>query len=250
MNAKADNQTVMKVIPAIDIRGGKVVRLAQGKAECETVYFDSPGEVAGMWAAQGADLIHVVDLDGAILGEPKNLIPVKKIIDGVNVKIELGGGIRDLETVQRMIDAGIEKVVIGTGALEEDFISKASKRFGDRIVVGIDARGGMVLIKGWLFKTRMKAVDLAGKMAGLGIKTINYTDISRDGMLKGPNVDSLKKILKVKGIDVIASGGVSTIEDVRQLKALEDRGLKGMIIGKALYEKTIDIKEAIEICAK
>ena len=240
----------MKVIPAIDIKGGKVVRLAQGKAEYETVYFESPLEVAGMWAAQGADLIHVVDLDSAILGRPKNLKLIKEIVDSVNVKIEFGGGIRDEEMVQGLIDAGIEKVVIGTRALEEDFISKASKRFGDRIVVGIDAKDGMVLTKGWLFKTEMKAVDLAEKMAGLGVKTINYTDISRDGMLKGPNVDSLKKILKVKGIDIIASGGVSTIEDVRQLKALEGVGLKGMIIGKALYEKTIDLKEAIRVCSQ
>jgi phosphoribosylformimino-5-aminoimidazole carboxamide ribotide isomerase len=240
----------MLVIPAIDIRGGKVVRLSQGKAECETIYFDSPLEVAGMWAAQGAELIHVVDLDGAILGSSKNLKSIKEIVNGVNVKIEFGGGVRDLETVQSLIDAGIEKVVISTRALEEDFISKASKRFGSRIVVGIDAKGGMVLAKGWLFKTEMKAVDLAGKMAALGIKTINYTDISRDGMLKGPNVDSLKEMLKVKGIDIIASGGVSTIEDVKQLKALSVSGLKGMIIGKALYEKTIDLKEAIQVCSQ
>jgi len=240
----------MKVIPAIDIRGGKVVRLSQGKAECETVYFDSPLEVARIWAAQGADLIHVVDLDGAIEGEPKNLAPVREIIDNVNVKIEFGGGIRDLETVQSLIDSGIEKVVIGTRALEEDFISKASKRFGGRIVVGIDAQCGMVLTKGWLFKTQVKAVDLAIKMASLGLKTINYTDISRDGMLKGPNVESLKKMLEVKGIDIIASGGVSTMEDVKQLKSLEGDGLKGMIIGKALYEKTIDLKEAIRVCSQ
>lgn len=240
----------MIVIPAIDIKGGKVVRLAQGKAEDEIVYFDSPLEAARMWAAQGADLIHVVDLDGAILGEPRNLKLVREIIDGVNVKIELGGGIRDEDTVQSLIDAGIEKVVIGTGALKEDFISKASKRFGDRIVVGIDAWCGMVLTKGWLFKTGTKAVDLAGKMAGLGIKTINYTDISRDGMLKGPNIDSLKKILEVEDIDIIASGGVSTIADVRQLKALEGRGLKGMIIGKALYENRIDLREAMRICSE
>jgi len=238
------------VIPAIDIRGSKVVRLAQGKAEYETVYFDSPLEVAGMWAAQGADLIHVVDLDGAIFGEPKNLESVREIIDNINVKIELGGGIRDEETVRGLINAGIEKVVIGTGALEEDFISKVSKRFGNRIVVGIDARDGMVLTRGWLFKTEMKAVDLAGKMADLGIKTINYTDISRDGMLKGPNINGLKKILKVKGMDIIASGGVSTIEDVERLKALEGEGLKGMIIGKALYEKTVDLREAIEVCRR
>ncbi|MDP3730317.1 MAG: 1-(5-phosphoribosyl)-5-[(5-phosphoribosylamino)methylideneamino]imidazole-4-carboxamide isomerase [Candidatus Omnitrophota bacterium] len=240
----------MKVMPAIDIKGGKVVRLTQGKAECETVYFDSPLEVARMWADQGADLIHVVDLDGAIGGEPKNLKLVREIIGGVNVKVEFGGGIRDEETIQSLIDAGIEKVVIGTRALEEDFISKASKRFGNRIVVGIDAKDGMVLTKGWLFKTEMGAVDLAGKMAALGIRTINYTDISRDGMLKGPNVDSLKRILKVKGIDVIASGGISTMEDVKRLKELEGAGLKGMIIGKALYENTIDLKEAIRVCSR
>ncbi|MDD5173920.1 MAG: 1-(5-phosphoribosyl)-5-[(5-phosphoribosylamino)methylideneamino]imidazole-4-carboxamide isomerase [Candidatus Omnitrophota bacterium] len=241
---------MIKVIPAIDIRDGKVVRLTQGKAECETVYFDSPLEVARIWATQGAELIHVVDLDGAIEGKPKNLKFVKEMIDSVNVKIELGGGIRDLETMQGLIDAGIEKVVIGTRALEGDFISKASKMFGGKIVVGIDAKDGIVLTKGWLFKTEIKAVDLAGKMAGLGIKTINYTDISRDGMMSGPNIGSLKEILKIKGIDIIASGGVSTIEDVRRLKALESRGLKGMIIGKALYEKTVDLKEAIRICSQ
>ncbi len=240
----------MKVIPAIDIRGGKVVRLTQGKAERETIYFDSPLEVARMWAAQGAELIHVVDLDGAIEGNPMSLEQIKEIANSVDVKIELGGGIRSLETIQSLIDAGVEKVVIGTKALEEDFISKASKRFGNRIVVGIDARDGMVLTKGWLFKTKMKAVDLTEKIASLGVKTINYTDVSRDGMLKGPNLDSLKDILKVKDIDIIASGGVSTIDDVKRLKALEGAGLQGMIIGKALYEKTIDLKEAIRVCSQ
>jgi len=240
----------MKIIPAIDIKGGKVVRLRQGKAEDEAIYFDSPLKAAKMWAAQGADFIHVVDLDGAIEGRLKNLKLVKEIVDNTNVKIELGGGIRDERTIQEVIDAGIEKVVIGTKALEEDFISKISKRFGDKIVVGIDAKDGVVLTKGWLFKTKISAVELAKKMARLDIKTINYTDISRDGMLVGPNIDGLKEILKVSGVDIITSGGVSTIDDVRRLKCLEPDGLKGMIIGKALYEKTIDLREAIEICAK
>ena len=241
---------MMKVIPAIDIRGGKVVRLMQGKLECEKVYFDSPLEVARMWAQQGADLIHVVDLDGAISGEPKNLKAVKEIIDNVDVKIELGGGIRNEETVQSMIDAGVEKVVIGTGALEEDFILKASKKFGNKIVIGIDARNGMVLTKGWLFKTKMKAAELARRMASLGVKTINYTDILRDGMMSGPNIDGLRQMLEVEGVNIIASGGVSTIEDVKKLKALGARTLRGMIIGKALYEKTIDLKEAIQVCSQ
>lgn len=239
---------MMKVIPAIDIRGGKVVRLAQGRAECETVYFDSPLEVARMWADQGAGLIHVVDLDGAIEGTPKNLKAVKEIVDNVSVKIEFGGGVRDEAAVRSLIDSGVDKVVIGTRALEGDFVSKILKTFGGSIVVGIDARDGEVLTKGWLLKTGAKAVDLAKDMAGLGVKTINYTDISRDGMLKGPNMESLGEMLKVDGVDIIASGGVSTIEDVKRLKALEGKGLKGMIIGKALYEKSIDLKEAIRIC--
>ena len=238
----------MKVIPAIDIKDGKVVRLRQGKAEDETIYFDSPSEAARMWVAEGADFIHVVDLDGAIEGRLKNLKLVKEIVDNLNVKIELGGGIRDERTVQEVIDAGIDKVVIGTKALEEDFISKISNKFGDRIVVGIDAKDGIVLTKGWLFKTKTQAVELAEKMAHFGVKTINYTDISRDGMLAGPNIEGLKKMLKVPGIDIIASGGVSTIGDVERLKRLEPAGLKGMIIGKALYEKTIDLREALEIC--
>lgn len=240
----------MLVIPAIDIKGGKVVRLRQGKAENETVYFDSPLDVARMWVAQGADFIHIVDLDGAIEGRLKNLKLVKEIVDSTNVKVELGGGIRDEKTIQEVIDAGIEKVVIGTKALEEDFISKISKRFGDRIVVGIDARDGIVLTKGWLFKTKTSAMDLAKSMAHLGIKTINYTDISRDGTLAGPNIYDLKSMLKVPGVDIIASGGVSTIDDVKLLKHLESEGLKGMIIGKALYEKTIDLKEAIQLCSQ
>ncbi|MDP2929963.1 MAG: 1-(5-phosphoribosyl)-5-[(5-phosphoribosylamino)methylideneamino]imidazole-4-carboxamide isomerase [Candidatus Omnitrophota bacterium] len=238
----------MIVIPAIDIRGGKVVRLRQGKSEDETIYFDSPSEAARMWIAEGANFIHVVDLDGAIEGRLKNLKLVKEIVDNVNVKVELGGGIRDERTIREVIDAGIEKVVIGTKALEEEFISKISKRFGDKIVVGIDARDGVVLTRGWLFKTNTQAIELAEKMAHLGIKTINYTDVSRDGMLTGPNIDGLKKMLKVSGVDIIASGGVSTIDDVRRLKRLEPDGLKGMIIGKALYEKTVDLREAIEIC--
>lgn len=241
---------MIRIIPAIDIKGGKVVRLKQGRPEDETIYFDSPLEVAKMWADSGADLIHVVDLDGAIEGKPKNLGAVKEIASKVNAKIELGGGIRDEETVRSIIDAGVETVVIGTRALERDFILKISKEFVGNIAIGIDAREGLVLTKGWLFETQVKAVDLARDMAGLGIKTIIYTDISRDGMLKGPNMDSLKKILEVKGVDIIASGGVSTIEDVRRLKDLEPEGLKGIIIGKALYEKTIDLKEAIKVCSQ
>jgi phosphoribosylformimino-5-aminoimidazole carboxamide ribotide isomerase len=238
----------MIIIPAIDIKGGKVVRLTQGEAKRETAYFDSPLEVAKMWVSCGASLIHIVDLDGAIEGEFKNLALIKEIANSVKAKIELGGGLRDEAIIKEVIDAGVEKIVLGTKALDEIFFSDMIKKFGKRIVVGIDAKDGFVYTKGWLSKSKLKATDLVNRAVRAGVKTINYTDISKDGMLEGPNIDSLKAILAAAKIDVVAAGGVSTIEDVKKLKALEPEGLKGMIIGKALYEKTIDLKEAIKIC--
>lgn len=240
----------MKVIPAIDIKGGKVVRLKQGKAEYETVYSDSPVEIAVSWAGMGASLIHVVDLDGALEGRLKNLAIVKEIAKYAGANIELGGGIRDEETIREVLDAGVSKVVVGTRALEENFIKDIAAKFGDKIVAGIDAKDGIVYAKGWLSKTKIKAVDLVKKMADSGIGTINYTDISRDGMMAGPNIKSLMDILEVSHIDIVASGGVSTIDDVKRLKEMEVYGLSGMIIGKALYERTIDLKEAIKICSQ
>ena len=240
----------MKIIPAIDIRGGKVVRLTQGKAELQTVYFDSPLEAANKWMAAGADFIHIVDLDGAIAGDFRNLSLIKELAGSVKAKIELGGGLRDEKTIDDVFEAGIAKVVLGTKALDEKFLSWAVKKYGDRIVVGIDARDGTAYTKGWLADSGIKAVELAKKMAGMGVKTINYTDISKDGMLSGPNIKSLEEILAAGSLDVIAAGGVSTIKDVRKLKALEPKGLKGMIIGKALYENTIDLKEAIDLCSQ
>ena len=239
----------MIIIPAIDIRGGKVVRLTQGKVAFETVYFDSPLEVAKMWAACGADLLHIVDLDGAIEGKFRNLELVKKISRSVDAKIELGGGLRDIDTIKEALDSGVEKVVVGTKALDEKFLSDAVKKFGEKIVAGIDAKDGVVFTKGWLTKTGTKAVDLAKRMADIGVKTINYTDIARDGMLEGPNIKALKEMLGAIRIGIVAAGGISKLDDVKRLKSLEADGLKGMIIGKALYEKTIDLREAIRVCA-
>lgn len=236
----------MKVIPAIDIKGGRVVRLAQGAAGRETVYFDSPLEVAKTWASSGALFIHVVDLDGAIEGKFKNMALIKEIAKSVKAKIELGGGLRDETIIKEALDAGVEKIVLGTKALDEKFLSDMVKKFGDRIVVSIDAKDGFVYTKGWLYKSKLKATDLVNKVVRLGVNTINYTDISRDGMLEGPNINSLKAILRTAKVDVVAAGGISTIEDVKLLKSLESEGLKGIIIGKALYEKTIDLKEAIK----
>ncbi len=238
---------MMKIIPAIDLKGGNVVRLAQGMVDSETVYSDSPVEVARKWASFGVEMIHIVDLDGAFEGVLKNLDIVSQIARAVKPKIELGGGIRDEAAIKASFDAGVSKVVIGTMALEESFLEKVVRQYGENIVVGIDARSGMVRTNGWTSGTDVKAVDFARKIETAGVRTINYTDISRDGMLEGPNVEGLRELLRAVDIVVIAAGGISNIEDVRILKKLESEGLSGIIIGKALYEGRIDLKEAIEI---
>lgn len=240
----------MQVIPAIDIRNGKVVRLTQGLASEETVYFDSPLDVAEGLASSGVELIHIVDLDGALNGRLRNIEVIKKIAAAIKPKVELGGGIRDEATIKMVLDGGIDKVVIGTKALDEDFIKRIAKTFGDKVVVGIDAREGMVHTKGWRIKTNMKAIDLAKRIEHIGIKTINYTDISRDGTLKGPNIDNLRELLRATSLDIVAAGGISSMDDLKKLRALEEDGLKGVIIGKAIYENKIDLKEAIQICSQ
>ncbi len=241
---------MIQVIPAIDIKGGKVVRLVQGAADRETVYSDDPLEVAERLASFKVGLIHVVDLDGALEGKPKNLGIVKKIAESVKPKVEFGGGARDEKSIRAILDAGIAKVVVGTKALDEEFLTKVVSKFKGRIVAGIDAREGIVYTKGWVADTGIKAVDLVKRIEGSGIDTINYTDIATDGMLQGPNLESLKIILGSAKLKVVASGGISRIEDVKNLKALEKDGLAGMIIGKAIYEKRIDLAEAIRICSQ
>lgn len=240
----------MIIIPAIDIKGGKVVRLVQGKFSAETVYSASPLEMANKWASFGVEMIHVVDLDGAAEGRLKNLDVIKEMAKAVKPKIELGGGIRSEEAIKRVLDAGVAKVVIGTKALDEVFLWHAAAKFKDAIVVGIDARDGIAYTKGWAFETKTKVADLVGMIEKCGIRTINYTDISKDGMLEGPNVDSLKALLAVTKMEVIASGGISSIDDIKKLKPLEKDGLKGVIIGKALYENRIDLAEAIRVCSQ
>jgi len=238
----------VRVIPAIDIKGGKVVRLSQGDASKETVYPHSPIEIARRWASAGAELIHVVDLDGALTGRLVNFDIVKEMAASVKAKIELGGGIRDVDTIQMILDAGLDKVVIGTRALDNDFLKDIGKRFGRSIVAGIDAKDGLVRTKGWVSETGTKAIDLARRIEAEGIRTVIYTDISRDGMMEGPNIPGLEAMLGAVKLDVIASGGVSTIDDLRELKALESKGLVGVIVGKALYEGKIDLSEAVNLC--
>ncbi|MCX5678521.1 MAG: 1-(5-phosphoribosyl)-5-[(5-phosphoribosylamino)methylideneamino]imidazole-4-carboxamide isomerase [Candidatus Omnitrophica bacterium] len=240
----------MIVIPAIDIKGGKVVRLSQGEFSRQTTYSDSPLEMARKWESFGVEMIHIVDLDGALEGKAVNLDIVGRIAKSVRPKIELGGGIRDEGTIKRAIDAGVAKVVIGTKALDQKFLNSVAKVFGKNIVAGIDARDGLVYTKGWVFKTEVTAVELAKRIGSAGIDTINYTDISKDGMLEGPNIDSLRELISATGLNIVAAGGVSSIGDIIKLKALESEGLKGVIVGKALYEGKLDLAEAIKICLR
>jgi phosphoribosylformimino-5-aminoimidazole carboxamide ribotide isomerase len=236
----------MLVIPAIDLKDGKCVRLLQGRADAITEYSDNPVETAKRWEACGAKLIHIVDLDGALTGDQKNLKSIKEIRRTVSVEIELGGGIRDIKRIEMLLGLGINRVILATVAIERpELVKEACRRFPQRIIAGIDARDGRVAIKGWVELTDIKATELAKRMEDCGIWGIIYTDISRDGMLTGPNIEALKKIVETVSIPVIASGGVSSLEDIKRLK--EIKGLYGVITGKALYSGAIDLREAIRI---
>lgn len=239
----------MLIIPAIDLKAGRCVRLLQGRADAVTEYSDNPEEVARMWQDLGAELIHVVDLDGAFTGDQKNLELIKRIRDSVKVRIEVGGGIRDMERIERLLSLGIDKVVLGTASVKDPgLVREACMRYPERIIAGIDARDGFVAVKGWVEVTELKAKELAIKLEGYGIAGIIYTDISRDGMMTGPNVEAMREMVKSVNIPVIASGGVSSIEDIKRLKEIER--LHGVIVGKALYSKAIDLREAIRIASE
>jgi phosphoribosylformimino-5-aminoimidazole carboxamide ribotide isomerase len=239
----------MTIYPAIDIKGGRCVRLTQGRADQETVYFDNPAEVAASFKQAGSEWVHVVDLDGAFTGEPQNLAVVKAIAD-LGMKVQLGGGMRTLTTVERALGFGVSRVVIGTRAAEsEAFVSELVQKFGDRIAVGIDAKNGQVAVKGWVDTTGTGALDLAQRMSALGVRTIIYTDIGTDGMLTGPNLPAQEALARaVAGTtQIIASGGVSQLSDVVNLSELAKRvpNLHGVIIGKAIYEKRLTVSEAL-----
>lgn len=239
----------MLIYPAIDLRAGKCVRLLQGRADAQTVYGDDPAAVARDFRAAGAEWVHVVDLDGAFRGLPANGAAVEAVVAS-GLKIELGGGLRDEETVGRIFAAGVTRGVIGTRAVEDPaFIETLVGQHGEKIAVGIDARDGCVAVKGWVETTGVQALDLAQKMEDLGVRTLIYTDIATDGMLTGPNIPALENLLGAVRCDVIASGGVANLEHIGALKALADRfpNLHGVITGKALYEKSLDLRAAIEV---
>jgi phosphoribosylformimino-5-aminoimidazole carboxamide ribotide isomerase len=233
------------IYPAIDILGGRCVRLLQGDYAKETVYNQNPVEVAKAWAAQGARWIHTVDLDGAKAGHPINHELVGEIARAVDVPVQLGGGLRTLADVELLLGLGVARVIIGTAALENrSFIGELLAKYGEKIVIGLDARDGFVATRGWLETTQVKANDLALELASLGAKTFIFTDISRDGMMEGPNVAAIRELAKVSGQSVIASGGVSKLSDLTELAAHATDGISGAIVGKALYERTIDLASA------
>ncbi|GBC60075.1 1-(5-phosphoribosyl)-5-((5-phosphoribosylamino) m ethylideneamino)imidazole-4-carboxamide isomerase [Desulfonema ishimotonii] len=238
----------MIIIPAIDIKGGKCVRLLQGRMDAETVFSDNPSAMAAQWAADGAELIHIVDLDGAVRKSPQNLDAVKKILETVDVPVQLGGGIRDEETIRMYLDIGIRRVIIGTEAIRNpEMVKAACKAFPGQIVVGIDAREGWVAIEGWTETTRTRATDLAREFEDSGVAAINFTDIHRDGMQSGPNIEETRKLAASVSIPVVASGGVSALADIRNLIPLEPEGVVGVITGRALYSGTLNLREAIAL---
>ncbi len=234
----------MKLYPAIDMKDGKCVRLKQGEFKDITVYCDEPWKVAKYFEEKGASFIHLVDLDGALKGRSVNEECIKRIVSEVGIPCELGGGIRTMEDIERVLSCGISRVIIGTKAVNDpEFVRKAAERFGgDRIVVGVDAKDGFVAVNGWEQLSDKTALSLCLTMKDFGIKHIVYTDISKDGMLCGPNIETTKKLTEETGLDVIASGGVSSMEDLRKLAAA---GIKGAIIGKAIYENRVDIRDAV-----
>lgn len=230
----------MLLYPAIDLMDGQAVRLRQGKADEKTVYSNDPPAVAREWASRGGDWLHVVDLDAAFSGVQTNLEVVRKMVSVLEIPLQLGGGMRDEAAIERALEAGVARVVIGTRAAESvDFVGHAVKRFGgDKIAVGIDARDGMVAVKGWTEATGVHALDLAQTVSALGVGAVIYTDIATDGMLQGPNFQEVEKVVNAVDCDVIASGGVSSAGDLARLQKI--KGLHGAIIGRALFDGRIE----------
>ena len=238
----------MIVIPAIDLKDGNCVRLEQGLMERDTVFNDNPGAQAKIWEGQGAELLHIVDLDGAFAGEPRNRAAIEAIVKAIGIPTQLGGGIRDMATIEAYLALGIGRVIIGTAAQRNpELVKDACAQFPGRIVVGIDAKNGMVAVQGWAEVTDISAVDLARKFEGYGVSAIIYTDISRDGMMQGPNIEATRKLAEAISIPVIASGGVSKLADIENLMAVEASGISGVITGKAIYNGALKLTEAIAL---
>jgi len=236
----------MEIIPAIDLRGGRCVRLLQGDYARETIFSLNPPDMALHWESLGARRLHVVDLEGARDGEPRNLSVVAEICASVKIPVQLGGGIRDVSIARQALDVGVQRVIVGTAALEPEAAARFAEELGEAVVAGIDARDGFVAVRGWLDTTEIRAIDLAKKLVELGMRWLVFTDIATDGMLSGPNVPALREMVAAVDASVIASGGITTIDD---LLAARKAGAAGAIIGTALYTGKLNLREAIQaIC--
>jgi phosphoribosylformimino-5-aminoimidazole carboxamide ribotide isomerase len=234
------------IIPAVDMRGGRAVRLSQGDFSKETRYFENPFDAAENWVKLGARRLHLVDLDAAEKGSPTHRDVVARIVKELNVPVEIGGGIRSMDVVEDYLEMGVEWVIVGTAAVDDrNFVVEAASRFPNRVILGIDARDGLVKTKGWVEGTTLTAVDLALSYKGAGIAAIIYTDISRDGVGGGVDIDGTRKPAREGKIPTIASGGINNIDDIRAVTALEGDGVIGVIAGRSLYEGTLDLTEAI-----
>lgn len=240
----------MRIFPAIDLKDGKAVRLLQGRMENATVYAENPVEVAVGFQEQGATFLHVVDLDGAFAGKPINDSVIRELVKSTKLRVQVGGGIRSFARIEELLNLGVERVILGTVAVRNpELVEQAAARFPDAIVVGIDAKDGRVAVQGWAETTELMALDLALRMKAVGVKHLVFTDISRDGMLQGPNVQSTVELARLSGLQVVASGGVSRLEDLIQLQAEANGGvtIEGVIIGKALYSGAFTLSEALNV---
>lgn len=238
----------MVIFPAIDIRGGKCVRLFKGDFAQETVFSDKPEEMAAKWEAQGGKFLHLVDLDGALAGRSVNLDVVKRIVDTVKIPVELGGGIRTMENIDEVLSLGVQRVILGSVAVKNPaLVKEACQKYGDRVVVGIDAKDGIVAVDGWGVSGDVEVTVLAKEMAKAGVKTIIYTDISRDGTLSGVNVEATARLARESGVKIVASGGVKSLDDIEALLPYEKDGIEGVIVGKSIYTGSLDLQEAIAL---
>jgi phosphoribosylformimino-5-aminoimidazole carboxamide ribotide isomerase len=238
----------MIIIPAIDLKDGKCVRLLQGDFERSTVYSDNPVEVSVNWQAQGAERIHIVDLDGSRTGRPQNRNSIEDIINTITIPVQVGGGIRDRGTVAEYLAMGVSRVILGTVALKNrDFVREICSEFKGKIILGIDARHNKIAVEGWLEETVESPLEIAASYEGCGVDAIVFTDISRDGMETGPNIESTKKLAESVNIPIIASGGVSCMEDIERLMMVEACGIMGVIVGKALYSGAIKLGDAVKM---
>jgi phosphoribosylformimino-5-aminoimidazole carboxamide ribotide isomerase len=238
----------MLIIPAVDIKEGRCVRLLQGREDSETVFSDDPSAMAERWQKEGAEFLHVVDLDGAFRKGPQNTEAVRRILARVNIPVQLGGGVRNMKTISTLLDLGVNRVILGTEAIRNpSMVKQACQTFPGKIIVGIDARQGKVAIEGWTQTTNQGAVEMAKGLEGFGVAGIVFTDIQKDGMKDGPNIEETRRMAEAVSIPIIASGGVSDINDIKALAALEPMGVVGVITGRALYDGRLDLKEALEL---